>query len=538
MSATPATLSAETHSQESVHKPDWAALRLLNQYRLLILLALAAIYYLGHDQSRIGSRHPSWFIAAHFSYLLVTLIFVYLHYLRKPAINVHFFVQNYLDILFITALMYTSGGLSSGLSPLLLINIALLSQLCSIRHSLLFAAIASMCVMGEEILGTWTVIGKQANLEATALLGALLFLTAWLMTVPLRRLLSRQLVSSTPSRAVLDVRQVAQLNEEIIRELDSGVLVVDHSSNVQLINDTARMLLAVEFAPMPAHLKKISAELLSNMNESERSPTLQTRAFDIAGTGQTVLPHYTRLSNGGMLIRLDDHAQIRNQFQQLKLASLGRLSASIAHEIRNPLGAISHAVQLIEESPTLDAKDAELLKIARRHTLRINRIIEDVLQLSNRDRVQFELLDIDEAINLFALRFRNESTSDSIVLKVKTEPCSAMADAGHLDQVLWNLCTNACLHNNNENLEIVIHCYTTGYGTTYIDVCDDGKGISDIDRDKLFEPFYSTHQTGTGLGLFIISELCELNNASIECLPTEKGAHFRVTLGSAQDMAA
>lgn len=538
MSARQGTNSSQTQLQESVHKPDWAALRLLNQYRLLILLALAAIYYLSDTQRLLGFGHPSSFIAVHFAYLLTTVAFVYQHFKQRPGINIQFFVQNYLDILFITALMYVSGGVSSGLGSLLLINIALMSQLCSIRHSLLFAAIASMCVMGEEILSSWAGSSANANLEAAALLGALLFLTAWLTTVPLRRLLSRQLVSPTASRAVLDVRQIAQLNEEIIRELDSGVLVVDRNFNIQLMNDTARMLLAVEFVPMPSNLKKISAELLSNLNESERSPTLQTCAFDIGSTGQTVLPHYTRLSNGGMLIRLDDNTQIRSQFQQLKLASLGRLSASIAHEIRNPLGAISHAVQLIEESSTLGSKDAELLQIARRHTQRINRIIEDVLQLSNRERVNFEMLHIDEAVNLFALRFREENALNGIELKVNTEPCSAMADAGHVDQILWNLCTNACLHNDNEKLQITIHCFDSGYGTLFIDVTDTGKGISDIDRDNLFEPFYSTHQTGTGLGLFIIRELCNLNNASIECMAEERGAHFRVTLNSVQDMAA
>ena len=538
MSARQDTNTPETQIQESVHKPDWAALRLLNQYRLLILLAMAAIYYLGGNQSLLGSTHPSYFIAVHFAYLLTTLAFVYQHHLKRPAINIQFLVQNYLDVLFITTMMYVSGGLDSGLGPLLLINIALISQLCTIRYSLLFAAIASMCVMGEEILSSWANSNTSTNLEAAALLGALLFLTAWLTTVPLRRLLSRQLVSSTRSRAILDIRQIAQLNEEIVRELDSGVLVVDRHCNIQLMNDTARMLLAVEFVPMPSNLKKISAELFTNMDESEHSPTLQTRAFDIKSTGLTVLPHYTRLSNGGMLIRLDDHAHIRNQFQQLKLASLGRLSASIAHEIRNPLGAISHAVQLIEESSTLDVKDAELLKIARRHTQRINRIIEDVLQLSNRERVRFETLQVDEAINLFALRFREENSSNGAVLKIITEPCNAMADAGHLDQILWNLCTNARLHNSNEELQIIIHCYESGFGTLYIDVRDTGEGISDIDRDNLFEPFYSTHQTGTGLGLFIIRELCTLNNASIECMPTKLGAHFRVTLTSVQDMAA
>ncbi|MFK8079192.1 MAG: PAS domain-containing sensor histidine kinase [Granulosicoccus sp.] len=538
MKASPGKHYQESLVEETVHKPDWDALRLLNQYRLLIILALGAVYYLPENQRLLGSNHPAYFIAAHAGFLVVTLTFMYLRRIQSPALNTQFFVQNYLDILFICVLMFSSGGISSGLGPLLVINIALLSHLSNVRHSLLFAAIATIFLIGEELLASLLSSVPTADFQATALLGSLLFLTAWLMTVPLRRLLSRQLVKSTHSRAVLDVRQIAQLNEEIIRELDSGVLVVDHADNVQLMNDMARMLLAVEFASIPLQMKKISADLLENMNASRRSPTLQTSPFEVSSTGQTVLPRYTRLSTGGMLIRLDDHSLIRQQFQQLKLASLGRLSASIAHEIRNPLGAISYAVQLIEESDSLNPKDADLLVIARRHTQRINRIIEDVLQLSNRDRVQLEPVHIDQVLTSFVQRFIAENSLNENQLRVSTEPCLATMDAGHLDQIMWNLCTNALLHNDKSTISIQLSCCNTGQGTTQIDISDTGKGISDIDRDNLFEPFYSTHQTGTGLGLFIIRELCELNNANIESLPAASGAHFRVTLSSAQDMAA
>ena len=239
-----------------------------------------------------------------------------------------------------------------------------------------------------------------------------------------------------------------------------------------------------------------------------------------------------------MLIKLDDHAHIRQQFQQLKLASLGRLSASIAHEIRNPLGAISHAVQLIQESDTLDSKDAELLTIAKRHTSRINRIVEDVLQLSNRQQVRKEQISVDELIVNFATRFKSEHELSDEQLCVNTEPSNGVVDPGHLDQVLWNLCTNAQLHNDTTTISITISCWQAQRGETIIDVIDNGKGISDMDRENLFEPFYSTHHAGTGLGLFIIRELCELNKAQIECIERKTGAHFRVTLSAAQDMAA
>lgn len=501
-------------------------------------MALAAVYYLDSEQRTLGSGAPGLFAAIHIAYLSATLIFVYLIRLRKPAVGIQFFVQNYLDILFIAGLMYASGGVNSGIGPLMLINLALLSQLSSVRHALLFASISSTVIIAEELLLQLTVASKTVNFEATALLGALLFLTAWLMTVPLRHLMRRQMVQLSRSRSVLDVRQLTQLNEEIIRELDSGVIVIDQTGNVQLINDTARIYLAAEFVALPVHLKKLSKELHHNLYVSEHATALKARPLDIVSTGQSVLPHYIRLSTGGMLIRLDDHAHIRQQFQQLKLASLGRLSASIAHEIRNPLGAISHAVQLIEESSTLDSKDAKLLEIAKRQTGRINRIIEDILQLSNRELVLRETLSIADVVEHFAERFRNENHLSAEQLTTSVEQCHADVDSGHLDQILWNLCTNAQLHNQLKPIVISISCWSSGHGTTIIDVTDNGRGISDKERDNLFEPFYSTHHAGTGLGLFIIRELCELNKAQIECLANNEGAQFRITFGTSLDLAA
>lgn len=525
-------------STRTAHTPDWPALRLFNQYRLILLLALAAVYYLADDQRTLGTRNALMFEVMHLAYVVVTLGFIYLIRIQTPTATTQFYLQNYLDILLISGLMYTSGGVQSGLGPLLLINLALLSQLASVRHSLLFAAISSMIVIGEELLTRLIVGPEEVNFEATAVLGILLFATAWIMSVPVRKLMSRQLVSPSHSRVVLDVEEIAHLNEEIIRELDSGVVVVDNNNNIQLINDTARALLSAEFTAMPIQLRKICPELLDSLRISERSPTQETRPFDIVTTGQSLLPQFIPLSKGGMLIKLDDHAHIRKQFQQLKMASLGRLSASIAHEIRNPLGAISHAVQLMQESPTLDSKDADLLLIAKRHTQRINRIIEDVLQLSNRQQLKHEVVSVDEIIQDFATRFIDEHDISAGQMNISTSPSLAMVDPGHLDQVLWNLCTNARIHNQGDNLSITISCWQSERGNTFVDIVDNGKGISDMDIENLFDPFYSTHHAGTGLGLFIIRELCDLNKAKIECLPSDSGAHFRVTLASAQDMAA
>lgn len=512
-------------------------MRLFSQYRLFLLAALAAVYYLSPGQGILGQRDAALFEVAHLGYLVTALGFIYLQKIDRPALRTRLYLQNYLDIAFICLMMYACGGVQSGFGILLIITIALLSQLNTPLYAMFFAALACVLLLLEELLAKLLIGSAAADFERTAFLGAMLLSVAWLLTGPLRRLAQRQIPAATKERAALDVKQIANLNEEIIRELDSGVLVVDADNHVQLINDTARELLACEFAPLPTHVGRLCPALYDSMNDAKRGKT-GTEPFTVESTSIAVLPQFIPLSSNGMLVKLDDHAYIRKQYQQLKLASLGRLSASIAHEIRNPLGAIAHSIQLLQESETLSEQDETLLNIAHKHTHRIDRIVEDVLQLSNRKQISNEPVDLGFLVSDFQARFIAENHLEPEQLTVVSEPnIFASFDPEHLDQVLWNLCTNAQLHNHGE-VSINISCWQSQRGTAVLDIVDDGVGIPDIHREQLFEPFYSTHHDGSGLGLYIIRELCDLNKATIECVARDSGAHFRLTLSSAQQMAA
>ncbi len=514
-------------------------MRLFNQYRLFLIIALGAVYYLSSTQTILGQRDAEVFELAHLAYLVASLALIYLQMINKPTPLARLYIENYTDIAFICLMMYASGGVQSGFGTLLIVTIALLSQLLSVRMSIYFAALASVIVLTEELLARLMIGESAANFQRTALLCTMLMLVAWLISVPIRRLSKVETPAATADRAALTVQQVAHLNEEIIRELDSGVLVIDSSERVLLMNDTARNLLSCEFETLPVHTGKVSHNLFKNLQEARQGIPIDSKTFEVEPTGTVVLPQYIPLSAGGMLVKLDDHAHIRQQFQQLKLASLGRLSASIAHEIRNPLGAISHAIQLLHESNDLTPQDNELLDIAFRHTNRIDRIVDDVLQLSNRRQVRSDLVDISALVDMFCQRFSEENNLIVGSVQCNTEPhVQANFDPEHLDQVLWNLCTNARLHNDNNDICITVSCWQSKQGAAIIDIVDNGLGINDIDREQLFEPFYTTHNDGSGLGLFIIRELCELNKASIECVPREQGAHFRITLSHAQQMAA
>lgn len=533
--------TAQKRNRTVSHAPaqDTHSLRLLSQYRFFLIFALGAVYYLIDTQHLLGQRDATLFEIAHLGYAVTALLFVYLFNTGRPSQDTQLNLQNYADICFITLIIYSCGGVSSGLGVLLLINIALITQLTTARLALLFAAIASTMVLSVELFAQLNFGSHAANFERTALLGSLLFIIAWLFSVPVKKLVGAQTPQAAELHAALNVQQIATLNEEIIRELDSGVLVIDSSNQVQLINDTARELLAAEFAPLPVHVGRLCSELFESIQQSRVAASAGTRPFTLEATGVDVLPQYTELSGGGVLIKLDDHGNIRRQLQQLKMASLGKLSASIAHEIRNPLGAISHSVQLLEESEALKDEDLNLISIARKHTQRINRIVEDVLQLSNHQQLRSDPLDLQNQIEQFCARFAVENQLPSGRITAECEAgCSAIFDPGHFDQVLWNLCTNALLHNDNNSINIKIQCYQTAGSVIVLDVIDNGKGIVDLQREQLFEPFYSTHQAGSGLGLYIIRELCALNKGQLECLDSDDGAHFRLTLSSINEQAA
>jgi len=360
-------------------------------YRMVVVLALAAIYYLVGDQEALGRRAPSTFEATLFTYCTSIMVSIYLERRRWPNALTQFYLQNYIDILCIVGFIYASGGAQSGLGTLLIINIALLSQLTNTRHALLFAAIATSAVLSAELFAS-LLYGKWA--------------VAWLMTVPLRRLMHRDVSEATKNRIALDTHEITTLNEEIIRELDSGVLVINAQNQVVMINDMARTLLGAEFNTLPIHLARLCPVLMSSVETTRLDPNSSVHAFTVESTSQEILPRYTLLSTGGMLIRVDDHSAIRQQFQQLKMASLGRLSASVAHEIRNPLSAISHAMQLLQESEKTDTVDKQLLAIAHSNTHRINRIIEDILQLSNRQKIRRDTLDITQKLSAMEHLFK------------------------------------------------------------------------------------------------------------------------------------
>jgi two-component system sensor histidine kinase PilS (NtrC family) len=239
-----------------------------------------------------------------------------------------------------------------------------------------------------------------------------------------------------------------------------------------------------------------------------------------------------------ILVFIDDMSRVTQQAQQMKLASLGRLTAGIAHEIRNPLGAISHASQLMNESPNLDEGDRKMLDIIERHSRRVNGIIENVLDLSRRRTADTDLIDVDKWLSAFRddylqTQSNEHQKSDEILLRTERNLPLARFDVSQIEQVMVNLCDNGLRYSKQATGERRIELYagvTADGERAYVDVRDFGPGIAPEHRVSVFEPFFTTDKSGTGLGLYLARELCEANQAHLSLVDdNQPGCCFRIT---------
>jgi two-component system sensor histidine kinase PilS (NtrC family) len=285
-------------------------------------------------------------------------------------------------------------------------------------------------------------------------------------------------------------------------------------------------------------LAELSSDLYEQLGDWIGDPDTTPRSFQATGDSPTVLPYFTRLGTTGSvgtLIVLEDATDITQQMQQLKLASLGRLTASIAHEIRNPLGAISHAAQLLDESRHVDQADRRLTEIIRDHSRRMNTIVENVLQLSRRENSQPQTFDLAPWLQHFVeeLRAVEHLEPDQVTLDVSPQDVTVHIDPSHLQQVLWNLCQNAIQHGAGQGHvpKLMLRGGITAESPApYVDVIDNGGGIDPQTVQQIFDPFYTTSSNGTGLGLYIARELCEINRARLNYIAVPTGGScFRIS---------
>lgn len=513
----------------------WKPLRFLTLYRLVLAALLVLLFFLLPESRNLGSDNPWLYAVVSLSYFLFALAVGFSTRLRRPGFQLQVLLQITVDILAIVLLMYASGGLDSGLGILLILAVTAGAMLMPGRLAFFFAASATLALM-VEFSYRYMAYGNLDSSQFTrvGLLGLTLFTAASLAWLLARRI--RESEALAEQRGV-DLANLSRLNEYIVQRLQSGIVVADHRQRIRLVNDAAWVMLQVPPESRPTTLTQLSPELAAALQRWQTDPGAEPAAFRPPRSEAELQPRFTRLGSGpeaATLIYLEDTALLAQQAQQMKLAALGRLTASIAHEIRNPLGAISHADQLLGESPNLRDDDRRLVEIIASHADRVNGIVENVLQLSRRGAAQPQRLLLADWLNEFVDDMISYQNLDSDTVTVNIDPVDLQIefDPGQLNQLICNLIQNALNHGSRsgQTLEVKLVGRIAESGAPCLDVIDNGPGIDSETRASIFEPFFTTSASGTGLGLYLARELAEINRARLNYIEREEGGScFRIT---------
>jgi len=509
----------------------WQSLSLFNLFRLLIVIGLMAGAFLLNGDNFLEQQHFWASIWVLVGYTLCGFIFIFSIAQRWPRFDIQLSIQVTIDVMFIVTLMHLGGGIKSGFGILLLPYLAAAGLIARGRMTMFHAAVASLALLGELV---WSILQGDTTDTipmSTVFLCIASFAVAWLAYRLSRYAEENRELAEQRS---VDIANLGQLNARILQDVSDGVLVVDTYNLIQQFNEQAVRFTGLRpdlGSPLAADLPELAGPLARwrEFPEMGSSELIQT-----AGGRNTLRARFVSLttdSMGNVLIYLEDMARLRRESQQLKLAALGRLTANLAHEIRNPLGAISHAAELMREETADDPLLQKLTRIINDNSQRLERMVKDVLELNRRDRVKRIDVHLAEWLNDFAEEFVLQEKIP-IKLTISCDPAVIVRfDAGHLHQVLWNLSRNGWRYCTQREGSLQL-CVEPFQDSWVLNVINDGPPVPADAQTQLFEPFFTTESKGTGLGLYIAREICAANAALLEYQsPPTGGACFRILFG-------
>lgn len=513
--------------------PTWNALSWLLLFRLGLTLLLLLVFspIAGAPLMEGGDSVHTW--AVLLGYGVLVLLSGLAIYARWPNKDQQVQLAVFVDILAFTLILHLSGGVSSGLGLLPALSVAAGALLLEGRLSLLFASLATLAVIFEQAYRQFDAGGTTADFTRAGLLGLLYFGVAALAQVLYRRIRSAEELAEQRRG---DIEDLSKINDFIIRKMETGVIVIDEGQRLHLMNAAAGNLLgrtdAVGGKPLATIAPALARWLASGGDRGRRERRLvRIHDRDLQPTCEVLGRDIAR----GAVIFLQDTQEIARQAQQIKLAALGKLTGSIAHNIRNPLTAISHAAQLLEESATLSADDRHLSDIITRNATRIEETVQSILQLSRRSQGEAQNLELTAWLTDFCSDWTeaHRFPKGNLSLAIDQAPIYVRADPRHLYQVFGNLCENAATHarGSADSAKIQIHAgRSLESGRVMVEVLDEGPGVDPETAREIFDPFFTTSSAGTGLGLYVARELTATNGAELDYDPRPSGGScFRVT---------
>ncbi len=538
--------------------------QLLGVFRL-ILAVLLSIFYLADKRLWPLDAKLSLpfqvFLAIYLIFLLVTTLIW-----RKPKFqnNTAVTIFSVIDLALLSALCAYTGGVESPLLFLILVSIMIHGAMMSLRQGLMLV-VASIIVMlvfwvaNNYVLyqsGYWKNIFTDQHLLRIAAQSLMAFAAIIMANNWGKRVKQSEVIVMMQQQTLIEA---AALHEAIVQQSSNGIIVVDRMQHIQLINDLAKTFFAGVLSP-PNHPQSEGVEggsdsvdfpesLPLNHFSSELDEKLK-RWLTMGIKDDTPLivndkGYHTSFSqikaneSFNIVIVLESEENINQRAQQNKLAALGQLTAGIAHEIRNPLASISQAAQLLEEQLEREGKSTKLPTIINKNVARANRIINDILDIARRNQPHIVVFEIQIWLSVLVEEFKQNYPDVANALEIHVEPNAKFVvfDPSQLRQVIWNLLSNARMHGKTDKRPLkILVSVSSNLSYSWLTVQDNGEGLSDNKLAHLFEPFFSTHQQGTGLGLYLAREICEANQAKIEYIRGMQGAAFRITFSQARGM--
>ena len=510
------------------HESTWKALFYFSIYRIGVCLLLYLLLLLGDFLNAPQKMSEDGFITTLIGYSVAACVLLIATKRRSLQLLPLTIIQTIIDICALTLLIYLSYGLASGYGMLTIIAIAGNSILVNRKLAIFFAAIASLVILATETYVTFSVTTHSSNFFHAGFLGMAFFL----VSLTAQHLARRARLGEQYAEAL---RQLSELNEGIVDRMSLGVVVIDAAEYIRLCNRSARTILQLG-KDTEKPLCEVSMEIYQALQHWQQDGINQSESIYLKQSGKEILPTFFSLDSDEIsafstLIYIEDVVAIKEQAQNMKLASLGSLTASIAHEIRNPLAAISNAAQLLQESDKLTTTNRRLANITQENTIRVNRIIENVLNISRHKSGPPAEIELGNWLQKFILELRaaNQLQENDLSLQRATESVLVRVDETQLHQIVWNLAENGIRYSNEAPLLRFSYGMHAQNRHCWLDITDSGNGIPEELQQRLFEPFMTTEKTGSGMGLYIAHELCQANHANLVLhYSSEQGSCFRI----------
>lgn len=496
----------------------WQLLTLFSRYRVVIAVILGLMFWSFQHYQVLNPQAPAlagWTLVIYFFAAAATMAAAHR---RLPAAPYHLTWQVVLDVVAMTLLMYASGGVKSGIGLLLLVSLATTGLVARGRLAFFHAALASLAILLEQ---SWQLLRSEApaaDFFQTGMLAGSYFVIAGLGFTLAKYARGAEQIAE--ERGV-DLANLAQINELVIRDMQDGFVVVDEYGVIRQHNPQSESLIGGLTRANERTLVEVAPALAKLLAEWHDDPQRIFAMLRDAGTQRDYQVRFVAVGEGTgspTVIFIEDASRIRAQAQQMKLVALGRLTASIAHEIRNPLSSINHAAELLHEESERRPEDQRLLTIIQENAHRLDRMVQEVLYLNRRDRAHPEPIDAKPYLEQFVRDFcANEKVAaDLFAIQVRTAR-RPVFDRSHFDQILWNLVRNARRHSRGQPHSVTILLrQAPDADNLVLEIIDDGPGVSAEVLAHLFEPFFTTDASGTGLGLYIARELAEVNGARLD----------------------